>query len=384
MIPVPLEDIEQGNLQNLVDNSVMEGVEIEYKQELPNSRGGRKTLVQELTSFANTRGGDLVYGIEEAEDSGEPISVSGFDIDDVDAERARLDSIVRDGVRPRIPSYRVQPIVINDNEVCFVIRAQQSLRSPHRVTLGGHDKFYARSSNGKYPLDVDELREQFLTSQGIAEDIRDFHADRIAKIRADETPVALEGGARIVLHLVPYNAFTPGSNLDISSDSVSNGQYARTFKRKPMSDGRRYNIDGVVSYWLSDLNESQYSYTQTFRSGIIEAVDEFLLKPEESGQLYIPSIALREYLEYSLSGYLATMESQGLSTPIYVLMAILDAEGYVMSTQAHNFRRQQTPIDRSIVQIPEQIVESYNVDLETVIDPIINATWNACGYQKEQ
>jgi len=64
----------------------------------------------------------------------------------------------------------------------FVIRIPNSWLSPHRVELQGHNKFYTRGSNGKYPMDVDELRVAFNLSQTIAEKIKNFRIDRVKKI----------------------------------------------------------------------------------------------------------------------------------------------------------------------------------------------------------
>ena len=153
-----------------------------------------------------------------------------------------------------------------------------------------------------------------------------------------------------------------------------------------MNDGHRYNIDGIVSFWLADPQEAQFSYTQTFRNGCIEAVDEFLLRPDErnQNQKVVPSAALREYLDFSLRNYFGFLERQEVSPPIFVFLTILDAEGYHMATRGPSFRRYSTPIDRSVVQSPEQILEEYGDDPSPIIDSMINSVWQACGYAKEQ
>jgi hypothetical protein len=43
-------------------------------------------------------------------------------------------------------------------------------------------KFYGRNSAGKYPPDVGELRTAFTLSETVAERIRNFRVDRIARL----------------------------------------------------------------------------------------------------------------------------------------------------------------------------------------------------------
>lgn len=64
------------DLDRLILNKVPEGKTLEYKRQLPGREdGGNVKILQSITSFANTNGGELLYGVE-AED-GIPIGLSG-------------------------------------------------------------------------------------------------------------------------------------------------------------------------------------------------------------------------------------------------------------------------------------------------------------------
>jgi predicted HTH transcriptional regulator len=72
-----LESIEEGDLQDLIDNQVSKGKIMEYKEALPsNSESDKKEFLADVSSFANAAGGDLIFGI--GEDSGVPIELCGF------------------------------------------------------------------------------------------------------------------------------------------------------------------------------------------------------------------------------------------------------------------------------------------------------------------
>jgi predicted HTH transcriptional regulator len=75
----PLTEIEESDLQMLVDNTVREGREVEYKQVLTIQEDDQKQeFLNDVSSFANTTGGYLIYGIRESkEDKGKPVEVCG-------------------------------------------------------------------------------------------------------------------------------------------------------------------------------------------------------------------------------------------------------------------------------------------------------------------
>ncbi len=163
------------DLQALVDNSVLECKTIEYKQALPsNSDSDKKEFLADVSSFANASGGDLIFGITSDKKTGTPKSLEGLSIENSDQEILRLENMIRGGIEPRIPSVTTKPIKLSNSKFALVIRIPKSWISPHRVILGGHDKFYSRSSNGKYPLDVGELRIAFNLSETVTERIRNF------------------------------------------------------------------------------------------------------------------------------------------------------------------------------------------------------------------
>ncbi len=198
MINKKIEEIKESDLQVLINNKVFEGKTIEYKKELPiNSDSDKKEFLADITSFANSSGGDLIFGISQDNQTGEPKAIEGIEVENADKEKTRLDNIIRDGVEPRLLSTTIQPISLSNSKFVILIRIPKSWIGPHRVIYGGHSKFYARNSSGKYEMDVDELRVAFNLSETLAEKIRNFRIDRIAKIMADETPIAFYSNPRL-------------------------------------------------------------------------------------------------------------------------------------------------------------------------------------------
>jgi hypothetical protein len=93
--------------------------------------------------------------------AGLPTSLLGLAIANTDAAIRGLRDVILEGTRPRIPDIEAEPISLSDGRVCIVFRVPRSPLLPHMV-LSDDFRFYARDANGKYRMDVDELRRAFV------------------------------------------------------------------------------------------------------------------------------------------------------------------------------------------------------------------------------
>jgi hypothetical protein len=254
----------------------------------------------------------------------------------------------------------------------IVIRIPRSFASPHMVTFKGHSRFYSRNSAGKYPLDVSELRTAFALSETTSERIRDFRIERLARVVAGETPVLLKEGAKIVLHMIPLRAFDPGTRFDVNS-------LVRDASRvEPMyttSWSHRFNFDGVLGY-------SSHSYLQVFRNGIIEAVEALLLD-DRRGERIIPSIAYEKELLNALPRFLSIQKEVGVDPPLFIMLSLVGVKSYTMAVDRFRFLGYDShPVGRDTLQVPEVVIERFDIDPAEVMKPIFDAVWNATGFPR--
>lgn len=379
MISKKIEEIKESDLQSLIDNKVLESKTIEYKKELPNnSDSSKKEFLADVTSLANSSGGDLIFGIEQDNQIGKPKEVCGIGIENADKEKTRLDDIIRTGIEPRILSVSIQAIPLKNSKFAFIIRIPKSWNGPHRVILGGHAKFYARNSSGKYEMDVDELRVAFNLSETLTDRIRNFRLDRIAKVQANETPVPLGSPHRVVLHLIHGNAFNPSVKFDVNSIYASRHDKLPLIYRSTLNG--RYNLDGLFTY--SNADDGKHSaYTQLYRNGIIEAVDAQMLAPRERNGVilkYISSVAFEEKLIQATTRYLNLMSELAIEPPIFIFLSLLNVKNYTIPGDIYN-GFSTGPIDRDLLLLPAEIIESYGVETANILKPVFDLVWNACG-----
>lgn len=268
MIPKKLEEIAFEDIRRLVSDEVRESRTLEYKRQLPHEGESSKIpFLAEISAFANTDGGDLVFGV--IDEKGVPTELCGVEADDPDKEILRLENVILSGIEPRIPAFSTS-LVGGEEKAFLVIRIGKSWNAPHRVIFREHAKFYKRNSAGKYPMDVTELRTAFLQSEHIVDRIRNFRLSRVGKLREEsELPVLLHAGAKIVLHLIPLSAVS--SSEYISFDARRD--VALSFRPMGASGwNNRYNLDGIVTFTAGRNDHPSTAYTQIFRSGIVEAV----------------------------------------------------------------------------------------------------------------
>jgi hypothetical protein len=372
----PIESISESDLQALKKNEVSEGKAIEYKSLLPGGADAeKKEFLADVSSFANASGGHLIFGVEEK--GGVPINISGLDISNPDAINGRLESIIRDGIEPRIPGIHIAAIPLKNSRKVILISIPKSWALPHMVTFQGHSKFYSRNSAGKYQLDVAELRSAFLLSETTIDRIIKFRLERLGKILSGETPIPISAGPKMALHLIPINAFDPSQKLDPKFI------YDQTKELQPVySGGRstRFNFDGFLIYqdWSPQPSKS---YLQIFRNGIFEAVITTFLEHTDTKLI---SPAYEEPLIESLGQYLAGMRKLQIEPPILVMLALLGVKGFTMGVPGYLRVRDPLPIESDSLIIQEEFVENFALTSADILKPIFNSIWNACGFLRSR
>ncbi len=373
MISKRLDDITEDDLLALITNGVSEGRTIDYKRELPgNNDGDKKEFLADASSFANTGGGDLVFGMDE--DQGLPTQITGFQSTDVDLEIRRLESILASGLEPRI-RYAMRMIPTSGGQKTLIARIDRSWSGPHRVVFKGHDRFYARNAAGKYPLDVNELRAAFTFSNTVNERIRAFRTDRIIELSNNQTPVPFVDDPKIVIHVIPIESFAGETQHDLLPF------YRNPLKFYPMNStnwNRRLNLEGLLIF---SAPEPSHSYVQLYRNGIIEVVQGDLLAHEHAGRMTIPSIAYERCVREFLSFCFQALRDLGAGAPVVVALTLTRTRGLHMGVDSRPFGIDRGyPIGSPTLILPETVVQDFSAPVNEVLKPMFDLVWNACGY----
>src|ERR1700730_5176400 len=318
----PLVQIDEHDLLRLISDKAAESKTHDYKRDLvAQADGDKKEFLYDASSFANTQGGHLIFGMAEAK--GEPTELIGFAGIDAEKEILRLEQMLRDGIRPPL-SVESRAVPLSGGRVALVMRIHRSWNPPHQVTFQKAFRFYARDSNGKYQVDVDELRAVFALSGTIADRIREFRADRVAKIAAGGAPVTLLDGGILVLQVVPFSAFSPGSSFPFNRAARDPNEFPTILN----TTARQHQItfDGLLITSNLDLPPiPQRAYTQVHRTGAVEAVASSLARGENHDSLILAQL---DAIIIRYSGlYMHSLHALGIEPPFAVLTSLIGVKG---------------------------------------------------------
>jgi hypothetical protein len=318
-----LAQLAESDLLALITDKESEGRMLDYKRELAGqSDGDRKEFLYDTSSFANTLGGDLVFGMEEQ--NGLPTNLVGLADVNPDKEILRLEQMLRDGIRPSITGVQTVPIRLANGNVAIVMRIPRSWNPPHQVTFQKAFRFYARDTNGKYQIDVDELRSVFSLSGAIAERVRAFRVERAAKIAGGNTPVTLLDGGVLVLHVAPFSAFAVGTAFSLQEAARDPNKFPTLLD----SFARRHQVtfDGLlVTSNLDAPPTPQRAYTQVLRTGGVEAVASSLTRGQKNEWLILPHI--EAIIICYARVYASSLHMIGVEPPMAVFASLLNVKG---------------------------------------------------------
>lgn len=271
VVGVALDDLDEPALLALVGSDVREGRRLEFKSELPGgSDRERRESVADVTSFANTVGGDLLWGVEETD--GVVTGVPGVQ-GDPDAHVLRLEAVVRDGTEPRLTGVRTRVVAVGDGgRHVIAMRVPRSWAGPHRVVA--NNRFYGRNSAGKYELDVRELRDLFRPGDDVVARVRRLHRDRVATVEAGDAPLPGLGTPLTMLTVVPFSALSDAVALPLFDDDRLR-QGVGTFGGGAMQTFPV--LEGVLGS-DTDGTGANRGYGLLHRTGFVEYADRWLIE----------------------------------------------------------------------------------------------------------
>lgn len=382
MIPKPLSQVDKDDIERLVTDEVREGRQIECKLSLPTGKDDdRREFLADVSSFANASGGDLIYGVPDKRDSsGQPTGIpdAPVGLPDLNLDKVRLGLLasIRSGISPRIMGVDVHAVEGFPQGPVLVVRAPKSFAAPHMVTFKGSSRFFGRSSAGKQQLDVTEIRAAFEMSGSQADRIREFRADRVARVLADDTPVPLTNGAKAMMLLYPLAALDRGHQVDLS------GLHRNLHEARLLGasiHNVRFNFDGLLGYNVSNEGEGR-GYVQVYRSGIVEVVSRGLFNDtfRSDAPKSLPSGAFEEYIVKAMDGYLKAMKAAGAVLPITAMLSLVEVKGYFMYVDPL-YEDERHVIDRDVLDFADIFNDEWEPNVGRMLRPWLDAIWQATG-----
>lgn len=142
-----LEDI-----QRLIDNKIEESLTLEYKRELNN-----KQIAIEVSAFANTEGGIIVYGLLDKD----KIPTGTSWVVDSGVEE-RIQNVIMTAIHPKVEGVKIVrlPNPSCDSEAVFVVDVPKSLETTHMA----HNRYYRRRGSVSTPMEDIEVKNTMFST----------------------------------------------------------------------------------------------------------------------------------------------------------------------------------------------------------------------------
>lgn len=367
-----LQEISETELTKLVADGVPESIVLEYKFSLPSLRSDsdKREFTEDVTSFANTDGGYIVYGIAErptvdGTNSGIAGSLNPQEANSVSSTITQMESILVDSVEPRLRvQFRSVQMQNGAILVCFIPR---SSTRPHRVKTSR--VFPGRVETRKFQMDITQIRTAFLGANESRKSIESFVADRLLSIRAGTTIAGFDAANSVISHFVPIDSF----ELDRPRHSVGELKGTTTMLN-PLSerfDKEVINLDGILR---KDTNSNVIeSYLQIFRNGIVESGDTTAVMYTSNG---IHSVSIEKTLQFHTRQMLNYYRELG-SGPFLIFVSIFGCKEKPMDQDP--YRPITHRIDRDHLQLTPVLTEDLSTLADEILHPLFDEIHNAGG-----
>lgn len=373
-LPAKLEDITRATLQALVTDAVRERKTVEYKRDSWDLKSdkGKKEFLSDVVSFANASGGDILVGVEVDDVQKDlPKAIVGIEVADEDSLKLQLQQIVRTGLDPRLPLFELHLAPVDDGRVVLILRVGRSWCGPHMVKETG--RFHSRTSNGKFDLDVREIRAAMLATEEVGKRMAEFRADRVARVMADEAAMPLPPGAKFVTHLIPEAAFELGFAVNFGrADALAPVNYGRGL--------RSHNFDGLASYDARGVKSGLASaYCQLFRNGMVEAVDCFALQGESS----LRDLDAERWFVDCIELNLRLLRDVEVQHPVFAACSLVGVRNFKMDIPERELPRgigPSTGLRTEVLVLPAIRLETADLDVPTAMRPAFDVMWQAFGW----
>ena len=378
----PINHINRTDIERLVaPDPVLEDLRIEYKEKLPGtSDSDILKFLASVSSFANTNGGLIIFGIPEKRDEegkrGIPDRIEGVEVNNFSELRERLFNIVRDSVEPRISGVEMCELSGFRNGSIVIMRIPRSWVRPHMIKFRSYRRFYFRSAAGKQEMDLPAIRAAFLESDQLGERVKTFHMTRIVKILSGEISLITKDFPAILVHIIPAESMIVGRIVDLKLEEDSH-RLLQGFWYSGTSG--RFSFDGYMRY--DKLGENVEDYALLMRNGAIEVYDSVGFAGGRENKTYRPFRTERRIIK-RIPDYLRLQRTLGFYGPFYTFMGLVNVENFRIDEilPRDQIVNSSIRIEGNVLILPEAVIQSEFDDIPAVMKLTFDTQWQACGF----
>jgi hypothetical protein len=148
-------------IKEYIDNGIEENLHLDYKSSgsLGKTEGKKKEISKDVSAFANSAGGIIIYGVSEYDDKAKSHLPEKIDvINRIEFSKEWLEQVINSNISPRIRDINITPIQygdIKDNEVIYIVEIPQS----HTAHQAKDKKYYKRYNFESIAMEDYEIKD---------------------------------------------------------------------------------------------------------------------------------------------------------------------------------------------------------------------------------
>jgi hypothetical protein len=149
---------DEADLFENIQNSWKESIDLDFKasNSLQNTDGKKKEISKDVSAFANSAGGTIVYGVLE-----DGFVATGLDrgSDPSEITKEWLENVINSSIQRRINGIRIHQVDLvttSQGRVAYLVTIPQSTQAPHQAL---DKRFYKRFNFQSVPMEEYEVRD---------------------------------------------------------------------------------------------------------------------------------------------------------------------------------------------------------------------------------
>lgn len=313
---------------------------------------GKDEFRNDVCSFANADGGDLIFGISERNGLASnimPISIDNIDRFELDLRNALLP------IMPSMPPVDFRFIAVSGGYV-VVVHIEKSVFKPY-MTVENQTvfRFFVRRGNRKEAMSYSEISNNFLHAASLTSEIKRFRLERISELLEDNT------GLFGVIHVIPSTFRNPSDFIPMC-DWGKAGKLPLPQELNHHVRGRMLpNVDGI--WFPSDDGLRDFELLRLFDNGIVELKQDLYIRTIRENE-YLVSDEFISAIEDIVEGTAGVYRSLERHATVYVCTSVIGCKGYWNYDSASAIRPAPSKVDRDrILCAPIEIKDILDAEL---------------------
>ena len=290
----------------------------------------------DICSFANAEGGYIIYGI--SDEQGTADEIVGVDIDNPDKFELDLRNRLIP-IMPKVPPVQFQFVPLNDGRYLVVIFIDHDYYAPYlHVEDQKNYKIYKREGNQKAIVGYTELKNMFIQSRVLEDEILGFRKKRIDYLKSLEDTITYRF---LLFHMIPESFLNERKSLFLLE---------RTQKHNLRDVFSEAKID---SFSLPCVDGLRYENTYGDERAILynNGIAEYMLPlgmyvaPQNDGTEWYFADDVWGYVDAVSRGYQTVMPDIFGNQRYFACISIIGCKD--AATESNGYGRHVTKIDRN-------------------------------------